>query len=205
MFDLSAPCIDVGADAIDGEAGQCPALPTDIAVVDAIQNDAPPFGALYERYLGRVYAYIRVRTATDEDAADVTQQVFLQALRALPRYRDGSAPFAAWLFRIARNAVIDHQRRTRPSISWDALPVAPQIVDDRDVEASVLRRERLDRIRALLGRLDRDKRELLALRFAAGLTIAEIAAVIGKSEAATKKSLYRTLQALKEQAHDLVD
>ena len=204
MLNLSAPHTGVGAGAIDGEASPRPAPAVD-ALVRAVQNGELAFSALYEQYLDRIYAYVRSRTASDDDAADLTQQVFLQALRALPRYRDGGTPFAAWLFRIARNAVIDHQRGVRPSMDWDSLPIALQPVDGQDVEASVLRRERLDRLRALLGRLGQDKRELLALRFAADLTIAEIAVVIGKSEAATKKSLFRTLHALKEQAHDLAD
>ena len=82
------------------------------------------------------------------------------------------------------------------------MPEALQPVAAHDLEAGALQREDIVRLRALLGALDPDTRELLALRFAAGLTFAEIAAVIGKSEAATKKRLARTLQSLKEHYHD---
>lgn len=204
MPDLLAFRAPAGQGAMDGEVEREPAATTE-ALVRAVQDGELAFSVLYERYLERIYAYIRARTASDDDAADLTQQVFLHALRALPHYRAGGAPFAAWLFRIARNAVIDHHRRLRPSLAWDALPMALQRADGCDVEAGVLRGERLSRLRTLLGRLDADKRELLALRFAAGLTIPEIAMVIGKSDAATKKSLFRLVHTLKEQAHDLSD
>jgi len=175
------------------------------ALISAVQSGDLAFSMLYERYLGRVYAYLRARTTTDEDAADLTQQVFLQVWSALPRYREGKTPFAAWLFRIARNAAVDGRRRVRPSVALDTLPLALLASGDLSTEAHVLHRERLERLHTLLGDLDRDKRELLALRFAAGLTIAETASVVGKSEAAVKKSLFRLLHALKEQIHDLAD
>jgi RNA polymerase sigma-70 factor, ECF subfamily len=177
-------------------------LSDEVALVRAARQEPSAFAALYDRYLGRIYAYLRARTSNDEEAADLTQQVFLQALDALPRYREGRVPFAAWLFRIARNVAIDAHRRRRTSVAWDLVPEALQPVAAHDLEAGVLRREDIAQLRALLGALDSDTRELLALRFAAGLTFAEIAAVIGKSEAATKKRLARTLQSLKEHYHD---
>lgn len=173
----------------------------DAALVRAARQDGAAFGELYDRYVDRVYSYLRARTALEEDAADLTQQVFLKALDALPRYREGSVPFAAWLFRIAHNAAIDHHRRRRGTVTWDLLPEALQPIAMDDLEAGALRREAITRLRELLCGLDPETRELLALRFAAGLTIAEIAAVIGKSEAAAKKRLARTLRALKEQYH----
>ncbi len=202
MSDRAAPYSS--ADPITLTGGAHPSEEPGV-LISAVQSGDLAFSTLYERYLDRIYAYLRARTATDEDAADLTQQVFLQALSALPRYREGKTPFAAWLFRIARNAAIDGRRRARPSTTLDALPLVLLAAGDLSTEAQVLRRERLERLRTLLSALDRDKRELLALRFAAGLTIAETAVVVGKSEAAVKKSLFRLLHALKEQTHDLAD
>lgn len=159
-------------------------------------SDPQAFATLYERYHDRVYAYLRTRTGTVEDAADLTQQVFLQAFDALPRYHGPGELFAAWIFRIARNAATDYYRRRRPTVTWDYLPAALQPSAGTDLEARAMRKEDLARLRHLLATLNDDTRELLALRFGAALTVGEIAAIIGKSEAATRKRLARTLHML---------
>jgi len=157
---------------------------------------------LYERYVDRIYAYLRARAASPEEAADLTQQVFLRAFDAVAHYQPGRASFATWLFRIARNAATDAHRRRKPTVSWDMLPAPLQPVAEDDPEAGALRAETHARLRAMLERCDARTRELLVLRYAAGLSIAEIAPIVGKSEAAVKKGLtraLRTLRALKEQ------
>ncbi len=172
----------------------------EVALVRAAQAEPTAFAPLYQRYRHRVYAYLRARTRDEEDAADLTQQVFVQALDALPRYRERGATFAAWLFRIAHNTVVNFYRHHRP-VPLDLVPEALHPLTEQDLEARALRQDDLARLRTLVDALDAAKREMLALRFAGGLTAAEIAVVIGKSEAATKKQLSRTLQTLKEQYH----
>jgi RNA polymerase sigma-70 factor (ECF subfamily) len=170
----------------------------DTALVRAAQLNVSAFGGLYARYYLRVYRYLRLRVPDDDEAIDLTQQVFLKALDALPGYRERGLPFAAWLFRIARNAAIDAHRKRRPALGIDLLPDALVAADDTDPEAAALRREQLDRLRDLLSRLERDNRELLALRFAAGLTSREIAALTGRREGAVKRQLSRLIQHLRE-------
>jgi RNA polymerase sigma-70 factor (ECF subfamily) len=154
---------------------------------------------LYQRYRDRVYRYARTRTADDEDAADLTQQVFLRAIDALPQYSARRGPFPAWLFGIARNAATDllRRQRHRQTESDFGLVALPGQFDDPI--ARVVRSEAIRDVRRLLASLDPAKRELLALRYAAELTIPEIAAVTGKSVAATSKQLSRLLQKLQEQ------
>jgi len=189
---LATLCFESEQDSISDEA----------ALVHAAQEDPTAFDVLYHRYRQRIYAYLRARTSDAEDAADLTQHVFLQALDALPRYRVRRVPFAAWLFRIARNAATDFHRRRRTTVTWDLLPEALQPLTDDDAEAGVLRQEDMARLRALLRTLDQETRDVLMLRFTGHLTIAEIAAVIGKSEAATQKKLFRTIQTLQEHYHE---
>jgi RNA polymerase sigma-70 factor, ECF subfamily len=174
--------------------------PTAEDVLVAAALECPEaFGELYERYMPRVYRYVRTRTGSAEEAADVTQVVFVKAMSSLSKYRAGHGPFAGWLFRIAHNAAMDVHRRRKPSITWDELPesIAESTADSP--EDLVLKQERLERLRALVSQLDPHKRELLALRFAAGLTSREIAAVVGKGEGAVKKQLFRIIASLKEQ------
>ncbi len=178
------------------------AVNDEAALVQAAQRHPAAFGPLYDCYVDRIYAYLWARTSSTEDAADLTQHVFVQALDALPRYRTGRVPFAAWIFRIARNAATDWRRRQRATVAWDLVPDALHPHAPDDLEAGVLRRESLIRLRALLAALDAETREALILRFTAGLTLAEVGAVIGKSEEATRKKIARALHALKEQYHD---
>lgn len=177
------------------------AVPDDSALVREARENPIAFGALYERYRDRIYWYLRTRTGNPEDAADLLQQVFLRALDSLPQFRPQKGPFVGWLFAIARNTAINFNQRNRPTVTWDLVPEALR-ADDHEPESTVLHREDLIRLRALFDTLDPDKRELLVLRFVAGLTAREIGVTIGASEAATKKRLARTLQTLKEHYHD---
>jgi RNA polymerase sigma-70 factor, ECF subfamily len=168
------------------------------ALIIAAQRDVAAFEPLYQRYHQRVYYYLRLRMNNDDDAADLTHQVFLQALHALTRYRLRGVPFAVWLFRIAHNSVINAMTRRLQTISWDELP-EEEHVREAGVEEQVLLQETLGRLRLLLRQLDPSKQELLALRFAAGLTIPQIAAIVGKKPDAIKKQFSRLFQAFKEE------
>lgn len=172
------------------------------ALIAAAQQNPEAFTPLYQRYYLPVYRYLRAHIASDEEAADVTQQVFLRALDALPRYHARGIPFAAWLFRIAHHAAADYHRRGHSTMAWDTLPVTLEASPDLQPEAILLRKESLGRLRVLLAQLDPAKQNMLALRYAAQLSVAEIAAAVGKSPAAVKKQLFRTLQSLKEHYHE---
>ena len=176
----------------------------ELDLVRAAQADPRAFGTLYLRYVDRVYAYLRARVQSAEDASDLTQQVFLQALEALPAYRARGIPFAAWLFRIARNILSNSHRRRRVWVPWDRVPETSHWSrrDAQNPEEQAVRQDDLARLQDRLAALDPGKRELLELRFAGGLTAREIAAVVGKSEAAVKKQLVRTLHSLKENDDD---
>ena len=172
----------------------------DADVLAATAGDEAAFDRLYTRYLPPVYRYLRSRTGGPEDASDLTQVVFLNAFRKLGTYRPGTAGFRPWLFGIARNAARDaHRRGNAPAISWDIVP--EQLIPaahGATPEAAALAAETVARVRAAVANLDPDKQELLALRFAAGLTSAQIATVVGKREAAVKKQLWRLVQQLKK-------
>ena len=191
VSDGAAPALDEGS----GDAGD------EATLVEAARLDPLRFDALHARYAGRVYRYVRVRVGSAEDAADLTQQVFLQALHALPRYRERGLPFAAWLFRIARNVVADAHRRKVTDVSWDEVPDGLHPPDGADTEAEAIRREEVARLRDLLAGLDAERRELVLLRFLAGLKVREIARVTDTSESTVKRHLADTLRTLKERYH----
>ena len=156
------------------------------------------FGEIYKQHLPRILGYLRARSRSEEDAADLAEQVFEKALEALPRYEDWGLPLAAWLFRIAHNVAADASRRHRWTVPWDRLPEALHPVDDADPELASLRREERERVRAVLAALNEGQREIVVLRFVGGLSVREIADVVGKGESAVYKQLTRALRTIKE-------
>jgi RNA polymerase sigma-70 factor (ECF subfamily) len=169
----------------------------ELTLVRAAQTDAQAFGALYDRYVQRVYRYCFYRTNHAPDAEDLTAQIFMAALEGLPRYRqDGH--FGGWLFSIARKKVADFHRRA-PYATHVPLDeaVLPPIHTDLavDVEKSQRRERLLKQIQALA----EDERDLIHLRYVAELSFAEIARTLQKNEEAVKKSLYRLIARLKQQ------
>jgi RNA polymerase sigma-70 factor, ECF subfamily len=175
------------------------------ALIQAAQQDLAAFGPLYARYVDRIYSYLCTRTgqARADEAADLTQQVFLCALDALPRYQPrAGVSVAAWLFRIARNAATDWQRRQRRVIPWQAVPEGLHPAALENAEDDALRRDTIAEVHRLLATLDDTTREAIVLRFTADLGLAEIGAVLGASEEAVRKRITRALHALKERYHD---
>ncbi len=171
------------------------------ALVAAARHDRAAFSQLYRQYLPRIYRYLLARLPTPDDAADACQQVFLKALEAIPSYDERGLPFAAWIFRIARNTAIDAVRRRRSTVPWEHLPESAHPHEPEQPESAFLRRESLSRFEELLAPLDDDRRDLLTLRFVAGLTSKEIAGILGKSDGAVRTQLSRTLKTLKEHHH----
>ena len=171
------------------------------ALVSAARHDPVAFSRLYQQYLPRIYRYLLARLPTAEDAAEACQQVFLKALETIPAYDERGLPFAAWIFRIARNTAIDAARRRRTTVPWELLPESAHPLEPEQPESAFLRRESVSRFEELLAPLDDDRRDLLILRFVAGLTTKEIAGILGKSDGSVRTQLSRTLKTLKEHYH----
>jgi RNA polymerase sigma-70 factor (ECF subfamily) len=161
------------------------------------QEALPAFETLYEQYHAPVYRYLHARLKHEHDAADLTQQVFFQAWKQRQSYEPGRGSVATWLLSIAHHRLVDFYRVSRPSISWECAPEISAM--DQNPETQVISEEALALVKRILEALPQAEQELLALRFAASLSSTEIASIIGKSEAATKKQLTRLLQRLREQ------
>jgi RNA polymerase sigma-70 factor, ECF subfamily len=157
--------------------------------------DTETFAALYERTFPRVYAYVASLLRDRASAEDVTAQAFERAYRKRSSYRARRGSHEAWLFGIARNAALDELRRRKRRARLESEPVddvAPNADDQLELS---LRREA---VRAALESLDGRERDLLALKFAGGLSNAEIARVLGLSETAAGTRLHRTLTKLRK-------
>jgi RNA polymerase sigma-70 factor (ECF subfamily) len=159
----------------------------------ASRRDKAAFAELYGRYAARVYRYLYSYVGERTEAEDLTAQVFTAAWEGIHRYRE-QGNFAAWLFRIARNKAGDYYRRRRPQVSLDEVYPEPQV--NWDPAAELERGEALHRLNMLVKRLEPEQLELLRLRFAADLSFAEIAGLLGRSEAAVKMAVHRLLHRL---------
>jgi RNA polymerase sigma-70 factor (ECF subfamily) len=177
----------------------------DAEVVAAAQRDPAQFRVLYRRYFPSVHGYVRLRLRDRSLCEDVTSQVFLTALAHLHDFR-GQGRFAAWLFRIAQHTV---QRCYRTRHQHES-PIEDEPGDRREglsdaapgPEEQALALERRADLRALLATLDPAQQHLLALRFGAGLSTAQIGRVLGKSGVAVRVSLHRTLAQLRRRYPD---
>lgn len=162
------------------------------AFIEAARHNRAAFAPLYRRYVTAVYRYFAVRVHHRETAEDLTAQLFTEILAKLPNYQEQGS-FAGWIFTIAKRRLIDHYRRHQPELPLEETAVPP---DDADVFGDLISREQQNQLLQLVAELDADQQELLALRFAAGLTFAEIGATMGKSEAACKMAVRRLLNEL---------
>ena len=161
----------------------------------AQEGDLQAFGSIFDAYHAAVYRFIASRVGRPSDAEDLTQLVFVKALEALPRYKARGVPFGGWLFRLARNAVIDHVRTRRDHEELEAAGNRPS--DDAGPETLAALRDDLDAVAAALDRLTDDQREVIALRFFAGLSAREAAAAMGRQEGTIRGLQFRAIAALR--------
>ena len=167
-------------------------LADEAALVALAQIDRRAFAPLYARYADPVYRYCYRRLGNPEAAADATSQVFVKALAALPRFRAGS--FRSWLFAIAHNTVVDDLRGARAEATLEAGADRPDPGPSPEELAVAADEGRA--LRAVLAGLSDDQRHVVELRLA-GLSDREIAAVLGRSLAATKMLQVRAVARLR--------
>jgi RNA polymerase sigma-70 factor (ECF subfamily) len=169
-------------------------VPGDI-IARAQRGNPEATGALYTRYHQNIYRFLYYRIGDAHIAEDLTSEVFLKMVQALPTYRLDSTPFPAWLFQIARNLAIDHYRRS------NAHPVAflHENVNspDLDLDSTVEFHLTCSGLADALASLDENQRDVLLLRFIEGMPIAEAANVLHKSEDAVKALQRRGLISLR--------
>ena len=153
----------------------------DLLVEGAIGGDADAFGRLYDMHVDRVYRHVYYRVGNNEDAEDLTQQVFLRAWQAIGRYKKTSSPFLAWLMRISHNLVIDFYRSKKDKAYLDFEIAAT------DSHSSPER----------VAEMEFDQQQVILMSFIEGFSYAEIASTIGKSEGAIRVIQHRALKKMR--------
>ena len=159
-------------------------------LVEAAQRDPRLFAALYDAHFDRIYAYAAMRTRNREAAQDITSEVFHQALANLAKFEWRGAPFSAWLYRIASNAIAD---RAAQSAREQA---APQ--HEGEPSADLEEVEQRAQLSSLMRDLPADQRRVIEMRFVDDQGIRDIAKELGRSEGAVKQLQFRALQNLRD-------
>jgi len=162
----------------------------------AQQHDQDAFAQLYEEYFDKIYRYIAFKIGNKTGAEDMTQQVFLNAIKSISSFRWRGIPFSAWLFRIAHNQVVDYLRKKakHATTSLDEVLVSngnnPQLVAEQNLD--------IERLLLATKQLTQAQREVISLRFASELSIAQVAKVMGKSQGAIKALQHSAIVALRK-------
>ena len=163
-------------------------------VLSAQGGDRDAFAQLYEANVERIYRYLLARLTEPADAEDITTEVFMQAMKSLPSYKSRGTPLIAWLFRIAHNQAVNFMKK-RARRKETLLMETAAAYDSPEEE--VLAKVRLGEVHEAMSALTDLQRQVLSLRFAADLSIAEVAMVMNRKEGAVKALQFSALRALR--------
>jgi RNA polymerase sigma-70 factor (ECF subfamily) len=169
------------------------------ALVDrAQQGDRDALEELYLIHFDRIYSYLHVSVGNRHDAEDLTTQTFLKMLESIGKFRWQSAPFSAWLFRIAHNLAMDHFRANR---RWQPEEEVPEPDPDENTSAEAGALESIGRksMLELIDELSPEQQQVLTLKFVFNFANAEAATILGKTEGEIKSLQHRALVSLQKQ------
>lgn len=169
-------------------------------VSSATRGDEGAASTLFDLYYPRVYRYALVKLRNRADAEDAAAETFAKVLRELRRFRWQGAGFEAWLFRIASNVVVDHARRASREYVVEEVRNVDARSDGATPETAALENERATRLSRLVDGLSPDQREVISLRFAAGLSSEETARVMDRKPNAVRQLQFRALATLRERS-----
>jgi RNA polymerase sigma-70 factor (ECF subfamily) len=163
-------------------------------IVRAQRGNPEATGAIYARYHQSIFRYLYYRTGDPQTAEDLTADVFLKMVQALPSYRIATTPFQAWLFQVARNLAIDHHRR---SSAHPVVAIDENLDAEHDLDSVIDEKFSSVDLAQALSKIEDTQQDVLLLRFIDGMSIAEAAQVLHKSEDAVKALQRRGLLALR--------
>lgn len=163
-------------------------------IARAIGGESSAFGSLYDYYQPKIYRFVVLRVGRREEAEDLTHQVFLHAWQRIEEYRFLGFPFSSWLYRIARNAIVDHYRTKREATDIEEVDLADATNLERDTDVLL----QMHRVRAALLELKDEHQDVIIMRFIEELSIKEVAGALDKTEGAVKLLQYRAMRELQK-------
>jgi RNA polymerase sigma-70 factor, ECF subfamily len=164
----------------------------------AQQGDRDALEGLYLLHFDRIYSYLHLSVGNRHDAEDLTTQTFLKMLEAIGRFRWKTAPFSAWLFRIAHNLAMDHFRATKRWQPEEEVP-EPEGSEESSAEEAALQSIGRRSMLELIENLSHEQKQVLTLKFVFNFSNGEAATILGKTEGAVKSLQHRALASLQKQ------
>lgn len=167
-------------------------------VKKAKKGDSEAFGKLYDVYVEKIYRFVFFKVRSRFEAEDITQQVFLKTWQNIKTYKpQKGAGFSSWLYRIARNSVIDHYRTAKDHVDIENLKNDVQFTSVPDMGQGIDRIERFKKIEESLVILTDDERDVIVMKFIEELSNKEIGDVLDKNQGAIRVIQHRALKKLK--------
>lgn len=165
----------------------------------AIRGEASAFGLLYDKYQPKLFRFIFLKVSQREEAEDLTHQAFLSAWQNIEMFQDQGLPLASWLYKIARNKVIDFYRTRKQITSIDDTPDEVLALATKSGEDEVSDKLEMETVFKTLKQLPSDYQEVILMRFVEGLSPKEIAHITGKNHGAVRVLQFRALRQLKKE------
>lgn len=162
----------------------------------AKENDEQAFAELYDIYFDKIYRYIAIKIGDRVEAEDMTQQVFLSALKSISSFEWKNVPFSSWLYRIAHNKIVDHLRKKSKQLVTDIEDTV--ITDSVDTYKTTELKMDIEQLSEAMKGLTILQREVISLRFASDMPIAQVAKTMGKTEGAVKALQHSAIRALRK-------
>lgn len=161
----------------------------------AREGDQQALADIYDMYLPRVYRYVYLRVGDVAEAEDLTEDIFLRMLGGIADYKQGGVPFSAWLFRIAHNHLVSYYRKN--GVRGPKTTIDESVVDSRPDPATIVEtRLTYGEVAKAVEELPEAQREVISLRFAVGLSIAETAKALGKRQGNVKALQHKAVAKL---------
>ena len=164
-------------------------------------GDRSSLEELYLLHFDRIYSYLHMTVGNRHDAEDLTTQTFLKMLESIGKFRWGSAPFSAWLFRIAHNLAMDHFRAARRVQPEEEVP-EPEAGEDTSAELQAMQSIGRQSMLELIEDLSPEQQQVLTLKFVFNFSNGEVATILGKTEGAIKSLQHRALVSLQKQLEE---
>ena len=165
-------------------------------VQSAQRHDEEAFAQLYEKYFDKIYRYVALKIGNRVDAEDMTQQVFINALHSISSYKWRGIPFSAWLFRIAHNQVVDYLRK---KTRQPTMPLNESLtISESNPQKTTEQKLNIEQLVLATRKLTPAQQEVVFLRFAGELPIAQVAKIMGKSEGAIKALQHSAIVSLRK-------